>query len=250
MSDANAVSFAVQSFCFREIKELPALADAVRACGLDRLELCGVHVDFQDTASHAPVVSALAKGGVSVAGAGVNLVTGDEAATRPLFSFLRVAGARNMSIAFPLEGHPEAFRMADRLSEEFDVKLGVHNHGGNCWFGGFEALDYIFRHTSPRVGLCLDTGCAILVGSTVPAFIDRFAGRIHAVHVKDLVLNPDGTFVNAEAGAGNLDLPQIAAKLAEAGFAGDVIVEYEGHPEDPIPHVAASARSIRAAFGA
>lgn len=244
----NTLSFAVQSFCFRETKDLADLAAAVRACGLDRIELCGVHIDFKDTASHAPTVAALAAGGVKIASAGVNQITGDEPAMRPLFEFLKAAGARHMSIAFPLEGHEDAFRVADALSEEFDVKLGVHNHGGNCWFGGFEALEYIFRHTSNRVGLCLDTGCAYLAGFTPEDLAERFAGRIHAVHVKDLTLKRDGRLENAVAGRGNLDLPRLAASLASANFSGDVIAEYEGEPDNPLPSVAASAAAIRSAF--
>lgn len=242
-------NLSVQSFCFREIKGAPALARAVRACGLDRVELCGTHIDFQDPASHASVLRDLAEGGVKVTSAGVNGIDSrDERAARNHFEFLKSAGARAMSISVDMEGHEASFRLAERLAEEYGVSLGLHNHGGYCWFGSIDALAYIFRHTSPRIGLCLDTAWAMQTGSSPLEYVARFGSRIHAVHIKDFAFRRDGRWDDVVAGTGNLDLAALRDALAGAGFSGDLIIEYEGHPEAPVPAVTECAEAVRAVF--
>lgn len=246
---SNAWNLSVQSYCFREIKGVPALAKAVRECGLDRVELCGTHIDFQDTASHASVLRDLAEGGVKVASAGVNGIDSrDGQAARNHFAFLKAAGARDMSISVGMEGHEASFRLAERLADEYGVRLGLHNHGGYCWFGSIEALEYIFRHTSPRIGLCLDTAWAMQTGSSPLDFVAKFGPRIHAVHIKDFAFRRDGRWDDVVAGTGNLDLAALRDALAGIGFDGDLIIEYEGHPEAPVQAVKECAAAVRAVF--
>ena len=245
----NELKLAVQSFCFRDIKPLPELAKAVRDCGLDRVELCGTHIDFMDVASHRPTIDALAAGGVKVISAGVNGIdAGKEREARNHLDFVKAAGAATMSIHVGMEGHLESFRLAERLSEEYGVKLGLHNHGGYCWFGSIDALDYIFHHTSPRIGLCLDTAWAMQTGSSPLEYIEKFGDRIHAVHIKDFAFLRNGRWDDVVAGTGNLDLAALRDALEKVGFSGDLIIEYEGHPEAPVPAVAECAKVVRAAF--
>ena len=48
----------VQSYCFRHFKDNARTASLVTECGLARIEICGVQVDFQDTASFDSAIGA------------------------------------------------------------------------------------------------------------------------------------------------------------------------------------------------
>ena len=46
-------------------------------------------------------------------------------------------------------------------------------------------------------------------------------------------------------GSGNLDLPATAAALAETGFKGLSIIEYEGAPDNPVPPIKECVAAVR-----
>ena len=151
----------VQSYCLRGIKNVDAVSEAVRECGLRKIELCAVHADFSHPDEFAELAEVYGSNGVSVVSIGVNRIDPDEAAARLLFECARVAGLKRMSVDFPLEGVDEACRIADGLSEEYGILLGIHNHGGRHWLGSSTALRWVFAKTSERIGLSLDTAWAI-----------------------------------------------------------------------------------------
>jgi sugar phosphate isomerase/epimerase len=235
----------VQSYCFRSIKDLPALGKAVKACGLERLELCGVHADFQKPETFAAAIATLRQGGVTVVSTGVNGIGPDAARARPMFEFLKACGAKHMSVSFGIQDVPAAFRVAEQLAEEFGVQLGIHNHGGYNWLGSVEALSWVFKQTSPRIGLCLDTAWAMQTGTDVMRYVEQFAPRLHAVHVKDFVFDRAGRWTDVVAGVGNLDLAKLRDALRKLGFQGEVIIEYEGDVNNPVPSVAACVQAVK-----
>ena len=47
----------IESYCFRAIKDNSAVIDALRECGLSRIELCFVHADFSDPAAFKKIVA-------------------------------------------------------------------------------------------------------------------------------------------------------------------------------------------------
>ena len=96
----------VQSYCYRGTKGVSALIAAVQATGVDRIELCGVHADFMQRGQHADVIESFRRAGIRIVSIGVNGISGDEAAARPLFDFLKASGARHMSVSFDIHAQP------------------------------------------------------------------------------------------------------------------------------------------------
>jgi sugar phosphate isomerase/epimerase len=239
---------AVQSYCFRHFKDNAVCADMVRQCGLARIELCGVHVNFADAAACDRAIDAYKKAGVRVVSIGVSSLKGDEAAERPLFEFLKKAGARHMSVDFAVASVPESYRVAERLAEAYGVRLGIHNHGGRHWLGPAAMLAQVFATTSDRIGLCLDTAWALDSGEDPVAMAERFAPRLTALHLKDFVFDKARKPTDVVVGTGNLDLAKLRATLQKIDFSGLAILEYEGDVEDPVPAVSACVKAVRAAM--
>ena len=238
----------VQSYCYREIRQLPDLVKAVRETGVDRIELCGVHIDFNDIKSHAPVVNALQEGGLTIVSSGVNRVFADEAKSRPLFEFCAEAGARLMSVSFNIHELPGCLRTAEKLAEEYDIRLGIHNHGGYDWLGNIETLRWIFNQTSPRIGLMLDTAWALHTGQPATNYVKAFGERLYGVHLKDFSFDDKGKWRDATVGQGTLDLPELKRALEEVGFSGEPILEFEGDPSNPVPALQKCVEEIRKVF--
>lgn len=239
----------VQSFCFRGVKDNSAVAGMVKDCGLSAVELCGVHADFQNSEAFASAIGAYRNAGVEIVSSGVNAISGNAAKDRPLFEFLKAAGARRMSVDFGLEDLPACLRAAERLAEEYDVKLGIHNHGGRHWLGSAQALRWVFSQTGPRIGLCLDTAWALDAGEDPVKMIEEFGPRLHLLHLKDFVFDRARRPEDVVVGSGNLELPKVVATLRKAGFQGELVIEYEGDVANPVPALTRCVKAIQRELG-
>ncbi len=240
--------FGVQSYCFRKTKDNTETAELVKQCGLDTVEVCRVQIDFSDTSTHKPAIEAYKNAGVKIASIGVNGIGADEAEARKLFEFARAAGLRVMSVDFAIDAVPECFTLADRLAEEYDINLGIHNHGGRHWLGSAQALNWVFSKTSKRIGLSLDTAWALDARENPVELAKRFADRLHIIHIKDFVFDRARTPEDVIVGTGNLELPALDAVLAGGGFTGPAILEYEGDVDDPVPALKKCVDAVRGAM--
>lgn len=239
----------VQSFCFRHFKDNATTARLVKQCGLSRIELCGVHVDFQAPDTFEQVIKTYRDAGVEIVSIGVSGMAADEGRERNHFEFCKACGAKFMAVSFAIEAVPDCFRTAEKLSEEYGVLLGIHNHGGGHWLGSTQALEWVFKSTNARIGLCLDTAWALDAGQDPVAMAEKFAGRLYGVHIKDFVFDRAGRPEDVVVGTGNLELKKLIEAMVAAGFAGAVVLEYEGDVEDPVPALTKCADAVRAACG-
>ncbi len=233
MSELEAM--AVQSYCFRGFEDNREVACLVRECGLSRIELCAKHVDFNDPSTWEDVLAIYAGAGVEIVSIGVQGFRADEAAARNSFAFCKKAGIRVISANFSPESVPEAYRIVESLATEYDVRLGIHNHGGRHWLGNAEMLASVFADTSPRIGLMLDTAWALDAGENPVAMVTRFADRLVGLHIKDFTFDSARKPEDVVIGSGNLSLPDLKAALLGIGFMGIPILEYEGDVENPVP---------------
>jgi len=108
------------------------------------------------------------------------------------------------------------------------LRIGYHNHAHE--FIPFTIADAPDR-ISPRdvpyrllvdeldasIWFELDTFWVQRGGASPAAWIDRLAGRVPAVHVKDMTVNEQREPIMCEVGAGNLDWPAILAACQRAG---------------------------------
>ncbi|MEW6360072.1 MAG: sugar phosphate isomerase/epimerase family protein [Planctomycetota bacterium] len=79
----------------------------------------------------------------------------------------------------------------------------------------------------PALGANFNVGNLQAAGYDALAAIDILAGKISNVHLKD-VMAKNGLLAYCGIGEGQVDFPPIIRKLNGAGYAGPLIVEYDG----------------------
>ena len=239
---------AIQSWCYRAFKPLANFLPQLKAAGATATELCGIHADFGKPETGAAVAAECRAAGVTIVAIGVEYLSGDAAVDRPRFEWCRAAGVGHMSISFKpeaLDDGAEGLRAIERLADEFDLQLGIHNHGGYDWLGNPAMLQYVLGKCSKRIGLHLDTAWAIDAKQNPVEMAEKFIDRLVGVHVKDFTYSPDRQPSDVIIGTGSLDLPRFAGVLKGAGFVGPLVIEYEGDENDPVPALTECVGKLR-----
>jgi sugar phosphate isomerase/epimerase len=219
----------------------------VKEIGLNRIELCGVHADFTKEETFDGVLDTYRKEGVQIVSIGVQGFKNDPATEEKFFKFAQKAGAKTISANFAADSMPDNWKSAEKLADKYGINLAIHNHGGRHWLGSTEILNTVFARTSARIGLMLDTAWALDAGEDPLKMIEKFAGRLYGVHIKDFVFDRARKHQDVVVGTGNLKLAEMYAKLRAAGFKGLEILEYEGDVNNPVPALTQCVTAIRAA---
>jgi sugar phosphate isomerase/epimerase len=96
----------------------------------------------------------------------------------------------------------------------------------------------------PRVGCCIDVGHTVRAGTDVVEAIHRVGPRLFNMHMKDLT-----DFHSKESqvavGDGKMPIHHIFEALIAIKYKGYVDLEYEVHPDDPMPGVSKSFAYMR-----
>lgn len=246
-----SLQLGVQSYCFRHFKDNAVIAKKVRAIGLDRIELCGVHADFNQPATFGDVVSIYQNEGVQIVSLGVQTFTGADS-EKAWFECAALAGAKHISAHFQVDTYLKAIPKVREWCREFDMKVGIHCHGGYMFGGQPEVIRHLIGLGGPEIGLFIDTAWAIQIGPWLGKPVEwakEFAGKITGVHYKDFVFERNGQWQDVIVGEGNLDLPAFVKALDEGGFNGVAIVEYEGDVENPDPALKKCVETMRKLVG-
>ena len=237
----------IQSYCFRTYRTLDDLIGALKAVGLRYVELWPGHQDPKaDEAVLQSTLRTLRANGITMNAFGQIVFKTDEAAARAALGFCRMAGIK--AITATVADDPQAIALAERLAEEYDVNLAIHNHGRKDRWGRMDQLDELFARTSRRFGLCLDAAWMIDSGDDPVAAVDKYADRLMGVHLKDFIFDAEGKPVDVIVGEGHLDLGEFLRRLAAIGFDGYMSLEYEGQADAPLPNVIKCLQAIRGAI--
>ncbi len=241
----------VQSYCFRGFKENPKVAELVRQMGVNRIELCGVHVKFDEPQTHKAVIDAYRNGGVQVCSIGVENIDREEGEMRNRFEFMKACGAKVMTVTWSPATADERLARANSLAEEFGVKLAIHNHGGRHWQGNSQMLGQIFADGDANgwsnIGLGLDTAWCIDSREDPVQWAEKFGDRLFGIHIKDFTYTPQRQPQDVVVGTGILDLPAFIRAVNAAGFDGACVLEYEGDVNDPVPALKQCVDAVKAA---
>ena len=147
----------------------------------------------------------------------------------------KIAGVKSdeerKKICPPREWRIESDRMMDLLEKycrEYDLRAAVHNHGPDNAFLYPTAESALKRigGRDRRIGVCLDVGHERRAGLDPAAFIRSHGDRVVEVHLKNIKIDPVRNFAK-EGPRGELDVPGILKALAEVGYDGYCLIEYE-----------------------
>ncbi len=237
-------NLALQSFSLHPYKDNNIVIEKAKELGLNRMELCEVHVNFNDENSFDGVIDLYRKAGIEIVSVGVETLRNEPVNDEKRFLFAKKAGAKHISVSFDAKKVPEAYRTAEKLADKYDLKLGIHNHGGRHWLGSSEALSAVFEKVGARIGLILDTAWAIDSGEDPLKMIENFAGRLTGLHLKDFIYDRARKRQEVAVGTGNIDLPKIFNLLKKKDFQGLIILEHVGTMET-LKQSIANIRSAR-----
>ena len=107
------------------------------------------------------------------------------------------------------------------------LRVALHNHA-DTYEGAAGDLASVVDHAHAGVGLCIDTGWALVAGHDPVAWAREFGSRVHAVHLR----NQSGALPTDTLRDGDLDVPAFVAALGD--FEGWLTLEL-WHPEPLVP---------------
>ena len=164
---------------------------------------------------------------------GVHNFGGDESQNRRVFEFAKLAGIPLLS-AHP---SPDSFPILDELVKEFDIKIGIHNHGPRHRYDRIEDSLKAVAPWDKRIGFCPDTGHCMRSGEDPVEMVRRMGDRLYGMHLKDHARiardNPPETIL----GEGVIDLKGLCQAMREVEFDAPISLEYELNPRNPLDDI-------------
>ena len=196
-----------------------------------------------DPSGEAVAVADYAAAGIKLHAAGViNLAKDEDADIRSKFEYGRRAG-----IPVIVAGDPtvQTLPRIEKFVKEYDIRIAIHNHGpeDNLWPSPINVLKAV-KDMDPRIGCCIDVGHTVRAGTDVVQAIQEAGPRLFNIHIKDLT-NFQDKESQVGVGDGSMPVRKIFEALIAMKFDGFVDLEYEIHPNDPMPGVISSFGYMR-----
>jgi sugar phosphate isomerase/epimerase len=196
-----------------------------------------------DPQQEAAALADYAAAGIKLHAAGAIYFAKDEDADiRAKFEYCKRAGIGVIVAGDPT---PETLPRIEKFVKEYDIRIAIHNHGpeDKLWHSPLDVLKAV-KGMDPRIGCCIDVGHTVRAGTDVVQAIREAGPRLFNVHMKDLA-----NFQNKESqvavGEGIMPVRNMFEALIATKYAGFVDLEYEIHPDDPMPGVIASFAYMR-----
>jgi hypothetical protein len=184
-----------------------------------------------------------AAAGIKLHAAGVLYFAKEEDADiRSKFEYSKRAG-----IPVVVAGDPtvQTLPRIEKFAKEYDIRIAIHNHGpeDKLWPSPFAILKAV-KDMDPRIGCCIDVGHTVRAGTDVVQAIQEAGPRLFNVHMKDLA-NFQDKESQVAVGDGSMPVRRIFEALIAMKYEGFVDLEYEIHPNDPMPGVISSFAYMR-----
>ncbi len=170
--------------------------------------------------------------GVKLVNYGVYNAKSDEE-WRKLFEFAKDMGIETIVS----EPDPKFMDLIEKLCEEFQTNLAIHNHPKPSRYWNPETVLEAVKGRGPRIGACADTGHWARSGLDPLECLKKLEGRIISLHFKDL-----NEFGVREAhdmpwGTGVCNSYSLLAELRRQDFRGVFSVEYEHNWLNSVPEI-------------
>lgn len=211
--------------------------------GVNFWEAFPAHVPMTDDAEELKRIKDDLKGAeVALAGYGVIPFKKGDPANRRAFEFAKKMGVSYLSA----DPDPDSFDELDKLVEEFDVAVGIHNHGPGHRYDTIDVIHNAIKDHHPKIGCCVDTGHFLRSREDPVRAVEVFAKRVFGVHLKDVK--------DAEhfpiLGRGDLNTPGLFRALIAQEYQGIVALEYEENEENPVDDIRACLQEVDRVFDA
>jgi sugar phosphate isomerase/epimerase len=240
-ASSSPVRLGIASYTFRNFDQAH-LIEFMKELKTPYLNVKDVHLPMTPADQVAPRAAEYRAAGLNLSTGGtISFPTDDEEDIRKKFEYCKAAG---ISLIVGAPTH-QALPHVEKFVKQYDIKVGIHNHGPED--KNFPSpLDVLAAvdHMDPRIGCCIDVGHTMRAGTDVVAALRKAGPRLFDVHMKDLA---DGTKKESQVAVGDGVMPvhEIFKALVDMRYAGNVDLEYEIFPENPMPGVIKSFAYMR-----
>lgn len=208
-------------------------------------------LNAKDTKDHLPMdpqaeaaaLADYAAAGIKLHAAGaIYFQKNEDNDIRAKFEYCKRAGINVIVAGDPA---PETLPRIENFAKQYNIRIAIHNHGpeDKLWPSPLDVLKAV-KNMDQRMGCCIDVGHTARAGTDVVEAIYKAGPRLFNVHMKDLT-----DFHNKESqvavGEGIMPVPKIFEALIAIKYPGFVDLEYEVHPDDPMPGVSSSFAYMR-----
>jgi len=240
-ASAAPIRLGIASYTFRKF-DTAHLIDFMHQLKTPYLNLKEMHLPMSPADTVAARAAALRAAGFQLTAAGnITFAKDDDDAMRVPFEYLKAAGIPIMVCA---PTHAELPRL-EKFARQYDIKIAIHNHGpeDKNFPSPLDVLAAV-KNMDARMGCCIDVGHCMRAGTNVVEAIHQAGPRLFDLHMKDLA---DGSKKESQVAVGDGVMPvrDIFRALAAIKYPGNVDLEYEIFPDDPMPGVIKSFAYMR-----
>lgn len=227
----------VQTWTFNRFTLFEAI-DKTRSLGLNGIQAfpgqiisAGVSAKFgpdMTSGQKQAVKDSLHDAGVTLYAFGVVDIPNEEIAARKFFDFAKEMGIETIAS----EPKPEQFDLIDKLCQEYQIKVAIHNHPKPSPYWNPDTVLAMCESRSKWIGACADVGHWVRSGLDPVECLKKLKGRIHDVHIKEIDEGHDVIW-----GTGKRRVKAILQELHAQGYKGTFSIEYEYHWDNNVPYV-------------
>ena len=220
---------------------------AIKEMGYTVVQTAGMKISAEELAEITQ------KLGITICGTHCNLETLLEDPEKAM-EMHRILGTTNIGIGgFFGPDAAAAKALIESINAFADIiyahgfKFTYHNHDHEFMKveGGKTMMDMLVEGLDPvKTSFCLDTHWVQRGGGDVCSWIEKLAGRIDILHLKDMTVRPGRVPYYCEIGEGNMDFDKIIATAEKVGVKY-YVVEQDDCPGDPLDSVRKSAEYIK-----
>jgi len=236
----------IQSYSLRGFDAVTALQHT-KTLGLKYWEAYPKHVPMGTLPEHVAKQKAmLDDAGVNLIAYGVLGFDENENKAREAFDFAKAMGIKSLS-ANPKKSKG-TFDLLDKLCDEYQVAIGIHNHGPRALYDKISDAEEMVKDRHPLIGACIDTGHYLRSDEDPVEAIERFGKRTFGVHFKDvLTIEKDGKRQKQFRilGEGDLDVLGCLKALRKLDYQYSVSLEYEENPSNPLSDIEVCLKTVR-----
>jgi inosose dehydratase len=236
----------MQSYTLRTY-DGPTALKHTKEFGLKYWESFPKHIPFSTLPKQVAESKALLKeNGITLMGYGVVDFDSNETKARQMFDFAKAMGL--FSISCNPKKDKATFDLLDKLVAEYDIPLGIHNHGPHARYSKISDVADIVKDRHPKIGACVDMGHYLRSDESPVEALERLGNRLYGVHLKDVrTVEVDGRRkkIFTIIGQGDLDIPGCLKVLKKLNYQGCLSLEYEESEQNPLSDIAVSLSAIR-----
>jgi sugar phosphate isomerase/epimerase len=245
-ASGGPLKLGVASYSMREFSLDQAL-EMAKTLGIKYMTFKDVHLPRTDAPETTRALRAkIEAAGITIMGGGTITLPNDPAQIKKDFEYAKNAGFPLIFVA----PNPAALDTIEQMAKSYDIKVAIHNHGpeDKYWPRPHDAYAAV-KSRDKRLGLCIDIGHTLRTGTDPVQSCRELKDRLYDMHVKDLAVKTDPKS-QVEVGRGLIDFPALFRTLIDIGYQGQVGLEYEINPENPLPGMIESLAYMRGVVAA